>query len=69
MHKTEPEHFVYSDVRYEWKEVTDGLVTVAYHGPVEKRARDVLDTASGRLDLISPIFGAVHEDSDTHQHV
>ena len=61
-HKTEPEQFVYTDVRYEWKEVTDGLVTVAYHGPVEKRARDVLDTAKRTIDLISPIYGAVHED-------
>ncbi|MCY4529235.1 MAG: peptidase MA family metallohydrolase [Chloroflexi bacterium] len=61
-HKTEPEEFVYTDVRYEWKEVTDGLVTVAYHGPVEKRARDVLDTAKRTIDLISPIYGAVHED-------
>ena len=59
---TEPEQFVYVDVRYEWKEVTDGLVTVAYHGPVEKRARDVLETAKRTIDLISPIFGAVHED-------
>ena len=62
VHKTEPEQFVYTDVRYEWKEVTDGLVTVAYHGPVEKRARDVLDTATRVIDLISPIYGAVHED-------
>ena len=61
-YETEPEQFVYTDVRYEWKEVTDGLVTVAYHGPVEKRARDVLDTAKRTIDLISPIFGAVHED-------
>ena len=61
-YETEPEQFVYLDVRYEWKEVTDGLVTVAYHGPVEKRARDVLDTATRTIDLISPIFGAVHED-------
>ena len=61
-YKTEPEEFVYTDVRYEWKEVTDGLVTVAYHGPVEKRARDVLDTAKRTIDLVSPIYGAVHED-------
>ncbi len=59
---TEPEQFIYVDVRYEWKELTDGLVTVAYHGPVEKRARDVLDTAKRTIDLISPIYGAVHED-------
>ena len=59
---TEPQQFVYVDIRYEWKEVTDGLVTVAYHGPVEKRARDVLDTAKRTIDLISPIYGAVHED-------
>ena len=59
---TEEQQFVYVDVRYEWKEVTDGLVTVAYHGPVEKRARDVLETAKRTIDLVSPIFGAVHED-------
>lgn len=59
---TEPEQFVYVDIRYEWHEVTDGLVTVAYHGPVEKRARDVLDTSKRVIDLISPIYGAVHED-------
>ena len=61
-HTTEPQQFVYVDVRYEWKEVTDGLVTVAYHGPVDKRANDVLDTAKRTIDLISPIYGAVHED-------
>jgi hypothetical protein len=60
--RTEPEQFVYVDVRYEWKEVTDDFVTVAYHGPVEKRARDVLDTAKRTIDLVSPIYGAVHED-------
>lgn len=60
--ETEPEQFVYTDVRYEWEEVTEGLVTVAYHGPVEKRARDVLDTATRVIELISPIYGAVHRD-------
>ena len=67
--RTEPEQFVYVDVRYEWKEVTDGLVTVAYHGPVEKRARDVLETAKRTIDLISPIFGAGARGPDSHQHV
>lgn len=60
--ETEREQFIYVDVRYDWKEVTDGFVTVMYHGPVEKRATDVLDTAARTVELISPIYGAVHED-------
>lgn len=59
---TEREQFVYLDVRYEWHEVTEGIVTVAYHGPVEKRARDVLATANRTVELVSPLYGAVHED-------
>lgn len=59
---TEPQEMVYVDVRYEWNDITDGIVTVSYHGPVEKRARDVLDTSKRTLDIISPIYGAVHED-------
>lgn len=59
---TEPQEIIYVDVRYEWNDVTDGIVTVSYHGPVEKRAMDVLDSAKRTLDIISPIYGAVHED-------
>ena len=58
---TDPQELVYVDVRYEWEDITDGIVTVSYHGPVEKRARDVLDTSKRTLDIISPLYGAVHE--------
>ena len=55
---TEPEGFVYTDVRFEWEEVEDGAITVAYHGPVKQRAEIILDAMTQTLALVGPLVGA-----------
>ena len=60
--QSDDKEFVYLDARYEWAEVSKGDVTVAYHGPVKKRAEDVLQTVTSTLNIVSPILGAEQED-------
>lgn len=55
---TEPEQFIYKDIRFEWSEVIDGPVAVAYHGPVKSRAEKVLSAIVETLGHIGPILGA-----------
>ncbi len=55
---TEPEVFIYEDTRFEWKEVTGGPITVAYHGPVETRAELIIDAMMETLDNMGPLLGA-----------
>ena len=56
--ETEPQEFIYEDIRFEWEEVEDGPVTVAYHGPVKTRAEIILDAMIQTLAVIGPILGA-----------
>lgn len=56
--ETEPEGFVYIDTRFEWEEVEDGPITVAYHGPVKQRAEIILDAMTQTLALVGPLVGA-----------
>ncbi len=58
VHVTEPEDFVYQDPRFTWEEISEGPVTVAYHGPVKTRAENVLDAVIQTLDLMGPLLGA-----------
>ena len=55
---TEPAEFIYHDGRYEWDEVSNGIVTVSYHGPVSFRAQDVLDAIVETLGIMGPLLGA-----------
>ncbi len=55
---TEPEDFVYQDPRFTWEEISEGPVTVAYHGPVKRRAENVLDAVIKTIDLMGPLLGA-----------
>jgi hypothetical protein len=55
---TEPADFIYHDARFEWEEVSEGPVTVAYHGPVNTRAGIVLDTIIETLGHMGPLLGA-----------
>ena len=55
---TEPQQFTYHDARFQWEEVSQGPVTVAYHGPVNKRAGIILDTMLQTLDNMGPLLGA-----------
>ena len=56
--ETEQEKFIYQDARFEWKEVSDGPVTVAYYGPVKTRAEIVLKAITDTLAVMGPILGA-----------
>ena len=55
---TEPEGFVYRDTRFEWEEVEEGAVTVAYHGPVKQRAELILEAMTQTLAVLGPLLGA-----------
>ena len=55
---TEPAEFIYYDARFEWEEVTEGPVAVAYHGPVRRRAEIILEAMIDTLDFMGPLLGA-----------
>lgn len=55
---TDVQEFVYQDGRFEWDEVSDGIVTVAYHGPVRSRAESVLGAIQETLATMGPLLGA-----------
>ena len=56
--ETEPQEFIYMDLRFDWEEVSEGPVAVAFHGPVRRRAEIVLDAITQTLNHIGPILGA-----------
>ena len=56
-HETGFEKFVYEDTRFDWEEVSSGPVTVSYHGPVKRRANDILDTMVQTLETVAPVLG------------
>ena len=59
---TDVQEFVYQDGRFEWYEVSDGIVTVAYHGPVRSRAESVLSAIQETLATMGPLLGAGVDD-------
>jgi hypothetical protein len=56
--KTVEQQFIYYDARFEWKEVSEGPVVVAYHGPVKTRADTVLDAITQTFGTMGPLLGA-----------
>ena len=58
VYETEPRDFVYHDARFTWIEVSEGPITVAYHGPVNTRAENVLRTVLETIRFMGPILGA-----------
>ena len=58
---TEPQELVFHDARFEWTEVSDGPISVAYHGPVRTRAEAILQTIVDTLATMGPILGAETE--------
>ena len=48
----------YHDSRFEWIEISEGPVTVAYHGPVATRAEAILNVIVQTLEKMGPILGA-----------
>ena len=59
--KTEPSEYLYEDPNYEWFEISEGSITVAYHGPVESRAQLVLDAMVETVAHMGPLLGAETE--------
>ena len=55
--KTEQQDFIFYDARFTWDEVSDGPITVAYHGPVKTRAGIVLDAIVETLGKMGPLLG------------
>ena len=55
--ETEPQQFRYRDPRFQWTEITDGNVTVAYHGPVQSRANNVLKAVLETIDRMASVVG------------
>lgn len=55
---TDREEFIYSDARFQWDEIVEGAVTVAYHGPVKRRAEAILDAIIETNRVMGPIIGA-----------
>ena len=58
-HLDTPEYeYIYHDDRYEWDEISNGIVTVSYHGPVSFRAQEILDATVQTLEFMGPLLGA-----------
>ena len=60
--ETEPEQFIYHDARFEWVEVSDGPITVSYHGPVKTRAGNILQAMVDTLEVMGQLLGAETEE-------
>lgn len=60
--ETEPETFVYQDARFQWEEISEGPVTVAYHGPVKTRAEIILDAITETVTFMGSLLGADTEE-------
>ena len=50
--------FTYHDPRFAWREISEGPVTVSYHGRSEPRATDILRASIDTLNRMSPLLGA-----------
>lgn len=55
---TETREFIYEDARFDWDEVSEGSVSVAYHGPVKSRAELILNAIIETIDHMGPLLGA-----------
>ena len=59
---TEPAELIFEDVRFTWERVSEGPVSVAYHGPVITRAEAVLEAILQTLENMGPVLGAGIDD-------
>ena len=58
VYRTEDQEFLYLDNRFEWRTVSDGLISVYYYGDfVEKRAQTILKAAQDTLVRMTPVLG------------
>ncbi len=57
LHETEPVQVVLTDSRFEWDTVSEGGVTVYFHGPVTTRANSLLDASLQTIQNMAPVLG------------
>jgi hypothetical protein len=58
VYRTPEQDFVYHDNRFEWRSVSDDLITVYYYGEyVEQRAKTILEAAEQNLEIMGPLLG------------
>ena len=57
IHTSETYDFVYQDVRFDWDEISNGMVTVAYHGPVKSRAVGILEAIIKTMEFMEMVLG------------
>jgi hypothetical protein len=62
VYRSQDEVFIYLDNRFEWKTVSNGLITVFYYGDAEARAQTMLETAQETLQRMRPVLGIDPED-------
>ena len=56
--QTEEVTFIYLDPQFEWKTLTDGLITVFFDGEsMTDVGRTILETASTTLEYMRPVLG------------
>ena len=55
--ETELLELVLYDSRFQWEEVEEDGINVAYHGPVESRAVEILDAIIKTMDFMEPVLG------------
>ena len=55
---TDPQIFIYEDTRFNWQEITEGPITVLFHGPIETRAKLIAKAMIETLDNMGPLLGA-----------
>ena len=61
LHESEPSQIVLTDSRFEWDTVSEGGVTVYFHGPVTTRAKSMLDTSLQTIQNMAPVLGIPFE--------
>jgi len=57
LYETEPVQIVLTDSRFEWDTVSEGGVTVYFHGPVTTRANSLLDASLQTIQNMAPVLG------------
>ena len=61
--RTDDKEFLYMDDQLDWKEITEGILTVYYYGDfVEKRARIVLETSQKTMEDMGRVLGVRPEE-------
>lgn len=59
---TPPTNFIYLDPNFNWENISEGPVTLNYHGPVKSRAQKILDAIVETLEKVGPVLGANIDD-------